>query len=49
MGKNIKKDGANKLFLITTVKEEKAERKKSKDATTTARSGESAYQNELTE
>ena len=45
MGKNIKKDGANKIFLISTVKEEmleKLERKKSKDISTTAR-GESLH------
>lgn len=49
MGKNIKKDGANKIFLISTVKEEKIERKKSRDITTTAR-GDSVHMiNELTE
>ena len=45
--KNIKKDGANKIFLITSLKDELMERKKSKDVTTSR--GDSTYLSELTE
>ena len=47
MGKNIKKENTNKIFLISTVKEELAERKKSRDASSSR--GESMHMTDHTE
>ena len=47
IGKNIKKDGANKIFLISSLKDELLERKKSKDAITFK--GDSTYLSDFTE